>query len=114
MSNTTKALVRQETKAARARQVLEYTRLIASNPLLLGAAGLAINEVVYRVGLFDPRPGEAEESDLGGPVWFGIGPAIPRAQARRNLIRNWVMSIAVAMAIGQSGKSLSQAIELVK
>lgn len=91
------------------RQAFDLARSALSNPLILGLGAMVLNEAAYRVGLYDPRPGEAEQSELGGPVWFKIGPSLPPAQAKRNFINSFIIGITTAQAMAPAMPAIIQA-----
>ncbi len=98
--------------------LLGLVKDLAKNPIFVGAAALGVNEVAYRAGLYDPRAGEKNETVLGGPVWFQIGPGLSIAQERRNAYRGWIMAITTAMAMAPAAsagfKTVSEVLAVAK
>lgn len=90
---------RQINRIARKQAQQDLLRLALGNPLIVGLACLAGNELLYRAGLYDPAPGEKPESILGGPVWIQIGESLPPAQAKRNLINGFIIGVTTAQAM---------------
>jgi len=100
--------------------MLSVLKGAVSDPLLVGLAALVGNELAFRAGLYAPAKHEVEESELGGPVWITIGPSLPLAQKRRNLINGMIIGVTTAKAIApmmpaiiQGGLNAGKAIALV-
>lgn len=93
-----RANIRQAKKIENSRQQVEILKAVLQDPLIVGLAAMAGNELAYRAGWYDPRKGEAAESALGGPVWFQVGPSLPPAQAKRNFINTMIIGVTTARA----------------
>jgi len=102
------------------QQVLDLVKLAIDNPLIIGLAAMAGNEMLYRSGHYEaykkkiyptdsrgnrlPGPPvttteEVDQSALGGPVWFTIGNSLPLAQQRRNFINTFIIGVTTARAM---------------
>ena len=96
---STRASVSERREKIR-RDTLEILKVALANPLVVGLGAMAANEALYRAGFYDPQPGETSQSTLGGPVWITIGPSLPPAQQKRNLINGFIIGVTTAQAMG--------------
>lgn len=102
------------------QDLVDIIKTAAADPLIVGLAALAGNEIAYRSGLYAPKAGEKEESLLGGPVWISIGPQLPIEQQRRNMINGFIIGVTTAKALApimpaiiQGGLNAGKAMALV-
>lgn len=98
-------LARIHTREKRADQLIDVVKTLATNPIFVGAAALTVNELAYGAGLYNPGKNEKDETILGGPVWFQLGPGLPVAQQRRNTYRAWIMGLTTAMAMAPAANA---------
>lgn len=109
--------IRQARRDEQRRQAIELIKLALQDPLIVGLGAMVLNESAYRAGLYEPGPGEKEQSDLGGPVWFHVGTPLPPAQSKRNMINAVIIGVTTARAIApvmpaiiQSGSTVAKAL----
>lgn len=90
---------RSQVRAEKRRQDLDLVKQLLADPLVLGLGAMVLNEAAYRSGFYEPPAGEKNQSVLGGPVWFQIGPDLPAAQAKRNFINTFIIGVTTAKAM---------------
>jgi len=105
-----RANIRQAKRIENSRQQYELIKTVLQDPLLVGLGAMVANELAYNAGFYDPRKGEASESILGGPTWITIGPSLPPAQAKRNLIRGMIIGVTTARALAPAAPLVGQGI----
>jgi len=101
-----RANIRTAKKIEDNRQKIDIIKAVLQDPLIVGLAALAANEIAYRNGLYEPLKGEEQQSELGGPVWFQIGKGLPPAQAKRNFINTMIVGVTTARAMAPAMNSV--------
>lgn len=103
-----RSAARAQRRESARRDMMDLAKIALANPLLVGAAALALNEAMYQAGLYEPKEGEREQSELGGPVWFKIGPSLPAAQAKRNFFNTFIIGVTTAQAMAPTMPAIIQ------
>ncbi len=112
-------IARLNAREKQRQDLVDIFKNMLADPLVLGLAALAGNELAYKAGFYDPRgpkmtplpPGyagpprfdssqnEVAQSALGGPVWFTIGESLPVSQQKRNFINAMIVGVTTARSL---------------